>query len=194
MGPRCTAGTIAFSAWIVIGTSGWFQDAASEENSRRRPYWVHLGAGLGGGENAGGIALGAGFCREALRGIVGIRTFAVAIPSQMHPCEGETTTQYDREFKGGADIGLLYGQQLAVGRWGYVAALAGVGWASAGTEKTVDEGALVVRSTTFSTWSIPMELQCFFTPVIPLDLGFIISYDLNPDASFGGVLLCLQLR
>ncbi len=156
----------------------------------RRPYWLNVGIG---GAFKAGFAGGASYSHIVFGGLGTLRLFSFFAPADgyVHANSGITG---DRQLESATDVGLLFGQRMEHA-WGHVSVAAGLGWTWGETEQTGEwMGWHSTHREDFSTWSIPLESQLFFTMATPHGIGVSAFGNLNPEKSFAGLLLCLQLR
>ena len=143
----------------------------TSNNSKAKLYWAN--AGLGGSSFA--LSSGISLSSQSGRSLVSIR-FIYNKPFSLAPRE-ETVW----------DVGALYG----------LSAKASCGFASISGGVGIIGGVRYRRSSnewpTFLTVGIPIEGQLFWTPLSFLGIGIYGFADLNPEKSFVGALLCIQL-
>lgn len=97
------------------------------------------------------------------------------------------------ELHSATEIGFLYGQQIA-DRWRHVYAAIGIGYTWGDERILINEYPYRSKCEKFAVVSVPIEVGLFFSPVLPLGVGVVGFGNLNTEQSFGGLLLCLQLR
>ncbi len=145
--------------------------------------WISGGFGFAGGNNLAGVGSGIIVTYHPRGRVVSMRYMSIISMTMIEIQEGFV------RYETVKDVGVTYGV-IEKNKWLYTSAATGVSFLAG--EKRVGVGDANSRLEDFSTVGIPYELQLFITPIPALGVGLSFSGSLNNEASYAGILLCMQ--
>lgn len=134
-------------------------------------FWIKAGLGVGGSKQHDGIAFGANLSYQKDYHLFSVRSVAYIWQIGMFSSPGG----------GFIDAGVLYGR-VAKKKYGFASLSGGLAVAKGNP-----------NSENITTLGLPLETQLFFTPFSFLGLGITGFANINPEESFYGGLICIQI-
>jgi hypothetical protein len=167
---------IGILLWVTI----FFISNVSSQPSKSHSWWVNLGAGPSLIGNDFSMNAGMVYCYQFEKSVISARM--IGITNKNPTVQKIQSTPVEYKF---ADYGILYGP-IWRSEQTYVSIGAGIGLVRAAYEKSS------VTSTNTSV-SLPMEIQCFWRPTRFAGIGLYTYASLNFEKHLFGTLLSVQL-
>jgi len=155
-----------------------------------RQYWINGGLGV----CSAGLSSGISFSHQTGKQLITVRSTYNEELNIFGPSPAERVW----------DVGVMYGRS-AKSKYGFVSVSAGlglVGGVKRGTYlgNNLDDGYgwFVIKidryeKDNFVTLGFPAEIQAFWTPFSKLGIGITLYGNFNPEKSFAGLMLCIQI-
>lgn len=159
------------------------------------PWWFNLGLGIGAGSQsnnglAGDVSLNYAVTQNQFVSFraVGVNNTAGISGSHMGVALSGNLLHVNDMVGGIGDLGPMYGVR-SVQSWGYYGASAGVAMATGRRSPTGSQNV----GNDFTTVGLPLEAEAFYDINNHLAFGLIGFADVNPQASFVGITLAVEL-
>jgi hypothetical protein len=166
---------ICLIALTVFSVNSYSQDTSGSVEECH--YWLNMGFGISTVDMSGG----AGFSYQSGKKLISIRY-----------THNEDFTLFELPKESVWDVGVLYGI-IRKSNYGLISASGGISIVGGYHRGAYIESTDSYEKKSFFTFGIPLEFQLFFTPFDYVGVGLNEFANLNPENTFVGMLLCLQI-
>jgi len=170
--------------------SGQITQSENSASILNRQYWINGGLGV----SSAGLSSGVGFSHQTGKQLITVRSTYNEELNIFGPSPAERVW----------DVGVMYGR-IAKSKYGFASVSAGLGLVGGvkrgtylGDNLDDDYGWFVIKidryeKDKFVTLGFPAEIQAFWTPLSKLGIGITLYGNLNPEKSFAGFLVSIQI-